>query len=218
MNSPHILATKKSNFSTGTKSSATTSLLPKRHSKIARRHYNIPAAIVNNELINTFVIMKNVQAPKDVLISLPNKIFTWDIENFYKRRLIHDSYYLDVLKKKPKDKLEYSKFESDMRQLIMYLLNILDGIVRKNYEHVFMDIKSIIENDIIYKDIASFYGYALPSLGNLKYRVLILDARKKALAQKLHEKLISKLEIRTDVLLSNIFLLPHLHYALVIYL
>lgn len=208
MNPHQVLAKKKSNFSTVTKSSGTTSLLPKLIKPKIRKHYNVPAAIVTNDLINTFVIMKNVQAPKEVLITLPNKMFTWDIENFYKRRLIQDSYYLDVLRKKPKDKLEYSKFESDMRQLIMYLCDILDGIVRKNYEHVFEEMRSILENDNIYKDIVSFYGYALPSLGNLKYRVLILDARKKALAQKLHEKLISKLETKTDVLLSmNSFLI-----------
>lgn len=205
MNIHQTLTKRKSNFSNVTRTSGTASTIQKLPRLRSRKYYNIPAAIVTNDLINTFVIMKNVQAPRDVLIPLPNKMFCWDIDNFYKRRLIRDSYYLDVLKKNPKDKLEYSKFESDVRQLIKYLTDILDGIVRKNYEHVFTNVKSILENDQIYKEIVSFYGYALPTLGNLKYRVLILDARKKALAQKLHEKLISKLETRTDVLLSMLF-------------
>lgn len=200
------LSRKKSNFSNTTKTSGTASSQQKLLKLRPRKHYNIPASIVINELLNTFVIMKNVQAPKELLIPLPNKIFSWDIENFYKRRLIRDSYYFDVLKKNPKHKLEYSKFESDMRQLIKYLSDVLDGIVRKNYEHVFANVKSIIENDQIYKEIMSFYDYALPHLGNLKYRVLILDARKKALAQKIHDKLMSKLEINTDVLLSMFLL------------
>lgn len=205
MNIHQNLGKKKSNFSTTTKSSGTTSLLPRVIKPKIRKHYNIPTAIICNDLVNTFIIMKNVGAPKDMLIPLPNKIFTWDIDNFYKRRAIQDSYYLDVLRKNPKDKLEYSKTESDFRQIIIYLGDILDAIIKKNSDHVLANMKSIIENDMIYKDIVSFYGYAIPSLGNLKYRVLILDARKKALAQKLHEKLISKLEIRTDVLLSMNF-------------
>lgn len=203
MNTIPILSKKKSNFSSLTRVSGS-STLPKLPKLRTRKHYNIPAALVANDLVNTFLIMKNVHAPKDVLIPLPNKIFTWDIAAFYKRRLIQDSYYLDVLRKKPKNKLEYSKFESDMRQLIGYLSDVLDGIIRKNYEHIFQTMKSILEHDLIYKEIVSFYGYALPSLGNLKYRVLILDARKKALAQKLHEKLISKLETQTEVLLSTL--------------
>lgn len=202
MHPAQTLSRKKSNFSNTTKTSNTPSSQPKLPKLKTRKHYNIPAAILINELVNTFAIMKNVQAPKDFLIPLPNKIFSWDIENFYKRRLIRDSYYLDVLKKNPRHKLEYSKFESDMRQLMKYLSDVLDGIVKKNYEHVFANVKSIIENDQIYKEIMSFYDYALPSLGNLKYRVLILDARKKALAQRTHEKLIEKLENNTDVLLS----------------
>lgn len=194
------LTKKKSNFSTVTKSSAITFL--KNQKPKSRKHYNIPAAIMTNELINTFVIMKSVEATKDDLIPLPNKIFAWDIESFYKRRLITDSYYLDVLRKKPQMKLEISKFESDMKTLIMFLWDIIDCLMKNNYERVLSHVKSFMENEQIYNDIVSFYEYALPSLGNLKYRVLILDARKKALAQKLHEKLILKLEIATDVLLS----------------